>query len=95
MDPARIAQKTLLVFGSDACEPRAMAVIHTKAHACENAVRTNALARRHPYPPAKSEAPQTNTAETEHATGANCDSWDTNDEGNTRNQSHRCMDSPP
>ena len=65
-----------------------MADIQTNAQLCANAVSTKAFARRHPYPPAKSEAPQTNTAETEHATGANCASWDTNDEGNTKNQSH-------
>jgi hypothetical protein len=32
-------------------------------------VRTKALARRDPYPPAKSEAPQRNTAVTEQAAG--------------------------
>lgn len=52
---------------------------------CEKAVRTKALARREPNPPAKSEAPQRNTAVTEQATGAE-ENWagkDTPDEIST------------
>ncbi len=51
---------------------------------CEKAVRTKALARREPYPPAKSAAPQRNTAITEQAAGANWVGEDTPDEGNMR-----------
>ena len=61
-----------------------MANIRTKAQRCENAVSTKALARRDPYPPAKSAAPHRNTAVTLNPAGASWVREDTPDEGNTR-----------
>jgi hypothetical protein len=48
-----------------------MASIKTNAQICENAVNTKALARREPYPPAKSDEPQRKTAITEQIAGLN------------------------
>jgi hypothetical protein len=56
--------------------------IRAKAQTWEKAVRTKALARRDPYPPAKSAEPQRNTAITLYATGPNWESEGTPDEGN-------------
>ena len=42
--------------------------MRANAQTWENAVRTNALARREPYPPAKSAAPQMKTAD--HGVGS-------------------------
>ncbi|SPF48923.1 hypothetical protein SBA1_90059 [Candidatus Sulfotelmatobacter kueseliae] len=49
----------------------------------ENAVSVKALARREPYPPAKSDAPHRKNAATEPAAGANWVNQSTRDEGNT------------
>lgn len=49
----------------------------------EKAVSTKAFARRDPYPPEKSAAPQRKTAVTLQAAGASWVSDDTPDEGNT------------
>src|ERR1700756_450147 len=84
--PAVTAQKMLARLGKFPCWVKAMASISTRAQMCENAVSTKALARREPYPPAKSEAPPRKTAVTEYAAGANCDSEVTPDEGNTRQE---------
>ena len=69
-----------------------MANISTNAQACENAVSTKAFARRDPYPPAKSDAPQRNTAITLYAAGANWVSEDTPDEGTTAFSFDLCGD---
>jgi len=50
---------------------------------CENAVRTKAFARRDPYPPAKSDEPQRNTAITLYAAGPSWIGEDTPDEIST------------
>src|SRR5579872_351318 len=80
--PAAIAHRMLVRFGNTPCSVNAIEVISAKAHACENAVKTNALARREPYPPAKSEAPHMKTAATEYAADGSCDREDTPDEVN-------------
>ncbi len=49
-------------LGKAPCCVSETANIRAKAHTCENAVRTKALARREPNPPAKSEEPQRKTA---------------------------------
>src|SRR5215469_13388553 len=53
---------------------------------CENAVRTNAFARREPYPPAKSEVPQRKTAVTEYTAGVDWSHVSMPDEGNTKRE---------
>src|SRR5215469_16427544 len=87
--PAAIAQKMLILSGNGPPCPRAISDISANAHACENAVRTNALARREPYPPAKSDAPQMKTAATEYAAGGKWTDEITPDEGTTEKQLHR------
>src|SRR5271157_1851545 len=82
--PATRAQRTLVREGRASCCASAMANMRAKAQMCENAVRTKALARRDPYPPAKSDEPQRKTAATEEAAGANWSNESTRDEGNTR-----------
>src|ERR1700733_10270518 len=64
--------------------PSAMANISPKAETCEKAVITNALARRDPSPPAKSEAPHKNTAVRLQAAGASWISEDTPEERSMR-----------
>jgi hypothetical protein len=68
--------------GNAPCCRSATDNISAKAQTCENAVSTKALARREPYPPAKSDVPHKNTAVTLHAAGANWAREDTPDEGN-------------
>src|SRR5271169_4728023 len=80
--PAAKAHRILVRDGKTPCCANAMANISTKAQMCENAVSTKALARREPYPPAKSAAPQRNTAVTEQTAGANWVREGTPDEGN-------------
>src|SRR5579864_84316 len=80
--PAAIAHAMLARSGNVPCCPSAIEAISAKAQACENAVKTNALARREPYPPAKSAAPHMKTAATEYAAGGSCDREDTPDEVN-------------
>src|SRR5215469_5116283 len=92
--PAAIAQKMLTPSGNRPPCPRAMSDINAKAQACENAVKTNALARREPYPPAKSAAPQMKTAATEYAAGGRWTGEFTPDEGNTEKHLHRLHAQP-
>src|SRR5579864_4235310 len=80
--PAAIAHAMLARSGNVPCCPSAIEAISAKAQACENAVKTNALARREPYPPAKSAAPHMKTATTEYAAGGSGDREDTPDEVN-------------
>ena len=80
--PAARAQTMLAREGNSPCCVIAMVNIKANAHTCENAVSRKALARREPYPPEKSEAPQRNTAATLYTAGANWVSEDTRDEGN-------------
>src|SRR5262244_1760070 len=75
--PAARAQRMLFRSGNAPCWASAVAVIRTKAHKCENAVKTKALARREANPPAKSAAPQRKTAVTEYAAGPSWGSVDT------------------
>src|SRR5690242_4040772 len=89
--PAAIAQRILILSGNGPPCPRAITDISAKAHACENAVRTKALARRQPYPPAKSDAPHTKTAATEYAAGGKWGGEITPDEGNTEKHLHNCV----
>src|SRR5215831_6468575 len=81
--PAATAQKLLARSGNGPFCARASASIRAKAHKWEKAVSTNVFARRAPYPPAKSDAPQRKTAVTEYAAGPNCGMEDTPVEGNT------------
>lgn len=83
MAPAATAQRMLAREGNAPCWVSAIENMRAKAQTWEKAVRTKALARREPYPPAKSESPQSRTAETLQATGANVIGEDTRDEGNT------------
>lgn len=88
MDPAANAQNMLVREGNAACCVRPTASISTNAQTCEKPVSTKALARREPYPPAKSEAPQRKTAVTEQAAGLDklkpeVIQKDTPEEGNT------------
>src|SRR5579871_1461070 len=87
--PAAIAHKMLILSGNAPPCPRAISDISAKAQACENAVKTNALARREPYPPAKSAAPHMKTAATEYAAGGKWTGEITPDEGTTEKQLHR------
>src|SRR5580704_465302 len=81
--PAASAHRMLVRDGKAPCSPSAIESIRAKAQACEKAERTNASARREPYPPAKSDAPQRNTATTLQAAGANWGSDDMPDEIST------------
>ena len=74
----------LAPVGNAPCSPSAIANISAKPQRCANAVSTKALARRDPYPPAKSDAPQRNTAVTLNAAGASWVRGDMPDEGNMR-----------
>ena len=65
------AQKILARSGNAPVCADAIASIRAKPQICENAVKTNALARLDPNPPAKSAAPHRNTAVTEYAAGVN------------------------
>src|SRR5262249_13969147 len=87
--PAAIAQKMLIRSGNGPPCASAISDINTKAQAWENAVRTKAWARREPYPPAKSDAPQMNTAATEYAAGGRWTGDITPDERNTEKHLHR------
>src|ERR1700722_3806812 len=80
--PAASAQRMLARSGNGPCWARATVVIRTKAHTCENAVKTKALTRREANPPAKSAAPQRKTAVTEYAAGPSWGSAVTTHESN-------------
>jgi hypothetical protein len=60
-----MAHKILRRDGNSPWLAIAIPNIRTKAQTCEKAVSTKAFARREPYPPAKSDAPQRKTAVTE------------------------------
>src|ERR1700758_344529 len=84
--PASRAQAMLARSGNAPPSSAATASIKASAQRWEKAVRTKALARREPNPPAKSEAPQRKTAVTEEATAAE-ENWagrNTPDESSTR-----------
>src|SRR5579864_591348 len=91
--PARTAHTILLRERNSPCSPNAMTNISTNAHKCENAVSTNAFARRDPYPPEKSAAPHRNTAATLYAAGANWLTDNTPEERTTPNGFDLCGDS--
>src|SRR5580698_5842208 len=86
--PARSAHKTLLREGNAPCCAKAIEPISPKAHTCENAVSTKALARREPYPPAKSDAPHMKTAIMLYTAGANWPVEDTTVEISTTDTRH-------
>src|SRR5277367_205843 len=83
IEPARSAHRMLLRVGNAPCCAKAIVHISANAHTCEKAVSTKALARREPYPPAKSDAPHMKTAIMLYTAGANWLIGDTTVEVNT------------